>query len=113
MLLNKCNLRKHNIRVSYPLLFTLLKFFYSHYRAKMTSSTQTIPEKFLDWCFKNTNIFESTEEDEDGNQINLIHFAAKEGYIQFVKKLVYSGIDVNLPAPTWTKMSPLHYASDL
>ena len=76
----------------------------------MTSSTQTIPEEFLDWCFKNTNISESTGKDTYGIPVKLIHFAAEKGYVQVVKKLVDSGIEVDLPYLI-TKWTPLHYAS--
>ena len=79
----------------------------------MTSTTvQRIPEDFLQWCFKNTNISNSTGKDNDGDEVKLIHFAAEKGYVQVVKTLLDSGIDVNLPAPNEWKMTPLHYASD-
>ena len=77
----------------------------------MTSSTQTIPEEFLEWCFKNTNISESIGKDKCGNQVNLIHYAAERGYVQVVKKLIDSGINVNTPTPSYRKRTPLHYAS--
>ena len=88
----------------FPVQFSLA--FHFHYRLSMTSSTQTIPEEFLDWCFKN-NISESTGKDKDGLQIKLIHYAAEKGYIQVVKKLVDSGIEVDSPAPN--PLKKLHF----
>ena len=70
-----------------------------------------ILDDILDWCIKNTNISESKGEDEDGDQINFIHFAAEKGYVQVLKKLADSGIDVNCTAPNRYKSTPLHYAS--
>ena len=76
----------------------------------MTSATQTILDDILDWCIK-SNISELTGKDKYDRQVKLIHFAAERGYVQVVKKLVDSGIDVNLPPPNENKYSPLHYAS--
>ena len=78
----------------------------------MTSSTQTILDDILDWCFKNAKISESVGEDKNGDQVNLIHYAAQKGYTQVVKKLVDGGIDVNCSAPNCFRGTPLHYASE-
>ena len=78
----------------------------------MTSSTQTILDDILDWCFKNAKISESVGEDKNGDQVNLIHYAAQKGYTQVVKKLVDGGIDVNYSAPNCFRGTPLHYASE-
>ena len=75
----------------------------------MTSKTQQIPEDFLDWCFKNTNISESCGEDKLGQKVNFIHFVAEKGYVQVMKKLVDNGIDVD--SPNDNERTPLHYAS--
>ena len=78
----------------------------------MTSVTiQQIPEEFLDWCIK-SNISKLTGKDKRGDQVKLIHFAAEKGYVQVVKKLLDSGIDINCPAPNYDKETPLHYASE-
>ena len=79
----------------------------------MTSVTvQQIPEDFLEWCFKYTNISESIGKNKSGNQVNLIHYAAEKGYVQVVEKLIQTGIDVNIPAPNYGKKTPLHIASE-
>ena len=78
----------------------------------MTSSkTQQIPEDFLDWCFKNTNISQSVGTGKNGDQVNLIHYAAERGYVQVVEKLVDSKININTPTPNYRKRNALHYAS--
>ena len=77
---------------------------------KMATAEQILDD-VLDWCLKNTNTFESKGEDEDGGQISFIHFAAEKGYVQVLKKIIDSGIDVNCAAPNRYKSTPLHYAS--
>ena len=78
----------------------------------MTSlKAQQIPEDFLDWCFKNTNISQSVGTGKNGDQVNLIHYAAEKGYVQVVKKLVDRKINVNTPTPNYRMRTSLHYAS--
>ena len=77
----------------------------------MTSSTQIL-EDVLDWCINSTKISESVGKDKNGDQVNLIHYAAEKGYFQIVKKLVHSGIEIDSPAPNLLSKTPLRYASE-
>ena len=61
----------------------------------------------LAWCFKNTNILEAKDKEQNGE--GLIHFASENGCVPLVKKLLSEGADVDLTDDL--KNTPLHIAS--
>ena len=68
---------------------------------------QEILNHILDWCFKNTNILEAKE--NDNNNRGFLHFVSENGYDSVITKLLAK--EVQIDAIDDLGFSPLHLAS--